>query len=84
MTVFERDLWARREQCKDLLREAERERLARLALSTAQATRYRKAVCWLGGCLQSWGRRLMELGMAPAYGEPPQVSTELMHPLGNL
>ena len=73
MSLFERDVIVRREQCKDLLREAERERVARLALSTARATRYDKAYCeallWLGGRLQSWGRRLADLGTPPTVGE---------------
>ena len=69
MSLCRRDVLVRREQCQDLLRQAERERLARLTLSTARATRYRKALLWLGGRLQSWGRRLVELGMTPTYGE---------------
>jgi len=69
MSLCERDVMVRREQCQDLLRQAERERLARLTLSTARAMRYCKALLWLGGRLQSWGHRLVELGTAPTYGE---------------
>ena len=73
MSLSEWDLLVRREQCKDLLRQAERERLARLTLSTPRAARYCKALLWLGSRLQSWGRRLVDLGMTPAYGERYQT-----------
>jgi CelD/BcsL family acetyltransferase involved in cellulose biosynthesis len=69
MSLCERDVMVRREQCQDLLRQAERERLARLALSMARAMRYRKALHWLGGRLQSWGHGLVELGTTPTDGE---------------
>ena len=52
----------RRERNVDLLREAERYRLVRQALS-ARRRRGRlrcRALIWLGQCLVSWGQRLQE------------------------
>jgi hypothetical protein len=69
MSLCGRDVIVRREQCQDLLRQAERERLVRPALSRARAARYSKALYWLGGRLQSWGHRLVDLGTTPSYGE---------------
>jgi len=69
MNLCNRDVMVRQEQYQDLLRQAERERLVWPALSTARAARYRKALLWLGGCLQSWGHRLVDLGTTPTYGE---------------
>jgi hypothetical protein len=69
MSLCRRDVMVRREQYQDLLRQAEWERLARPILPTTWATRYCRALHWLGVRLQSWGRKLVELGMTPAYGE---------------
>ena len=69
MGLCNRDVMVRREQYRDLLRQAEREQLARLALSTARATWYCKALLWLGDRLQSWGRRLVDIGTTPTVGE---------------
>jgi CelD/BcsL family acetyltransferase involved in cellulose biosynthesis len=71
MYLSDPNMIVRREQCRDLQREAERERLARLALSTARTVGYRKALHWLGGRLQAWGHGLMDLGTTPTYNERP-------------
>jgi len=67
MSLYHRDVLVRREQYQDLLRQAERERLVRLTLTTDRTMWYGKALLWLGGRLQSWGRRLVELGTTPTY-----------------
>jgi len=69
MSLCNRDVMVRREQYRDLLWQAERERVARLALSTARGAPYRKTLLWLGGRLQSWGHKLVDLGTTPTYGE---------------
>jgi hypothetical protein len=69
MSLCQRDVIVRWEQCQDLLRQAARERLAQRVLSTARATWYCRALLWLGGRLQSWGQRLVEMGRSSTVGE---------------
>jgi hypothetical protein len=69
MYLCQRDIRVRREQCRALLYQAERERLARRVLSTVRVARYRKALHGLGSRLQAWGQWLIDLGSIPTYGE---------------
>jgi hypothetical protein len=60
---------AQQERCKDLLREAERERTARQVLAGRDRRNrfYCQALTWLGDHLVTWGSRLQEqYGPAPA------------------
>jgi hypothetical protein len=68
---FERDVVMRRERNKDLLREAELERLIRVAglRPTASGRLCRKAANWLGTQLMSWGRSLLHSDTTPARSE---------------
>jgi hypothetical protein len=58
----ERDSLVYREHYKDLLREAEKARLARQARAGQERRDrfYRRPVAWLGGPLVIWGWRLQE------------------------
>jgi hypothetical protein len=69
MYLCQRDVLVRREQCRALRHQAERERLTRRVLVTIRTARYRRALHSLGGRLHAWGQRLMDLGASPAYGE---------------
>jgi len=69
--LFEQDIAMRREQYKDLLQEAEQERLIQ-ALGprpSASARLYRKAINWLGTQLVSWGQSLLHPDTTPAGSE---------------
>jgi hypothetical protein len=69
MSLCQRDVMVRREQYQDLLWQAERERLTRPAPAVVRLTPYCRALLWLGGRLQAWGHRLVDLGTTPRYGE---------------
>lgn len=53
---------AQQERYEDLLREAERNRLARheLVLKERSSRRHCRAIAWLGRALVAWGWRLQE------------------------
>jgi hypothetical protein len=72
------DILVRQEQCKDLRRAAQRERLARHALAGRDARRHphSRALAWLGGRLIDWGCRLQT-----RYGDVASAAHALV---GNL
>lgn len=59
------DFMVVRERQKDLLREAERERLARAVEKAADGSHrpLRQAVAWTGDLLVRWGRALQRYGV---------------------
>jgi hypothetical protein len=75
MFISELDVVMRREQYKDLLREAEIERLIRVArLRPAASGRlYRKVSNWLGTQLVNWSRSLLHSDTIPARSEQPTM-----------
>jgi len=67
-----RDLLFRQEQYKELLREAEQERLIRAAgLGQIGNWRFRRKVAnWIGAQMVSWGYKLRSYGTAPSACDP--------------
>jgi hypothetical protein len=67
-----RDLLFRQEQYKDLLREAERERLIRAAglRRTGNWKLHRKVSDWVGAQMVRWGYKLRSYGTAPSACDP--------------
>jgi hypothetical protein len=57
-----KDIWVQQERYKDILREAEKERLAQQALARVAMGRHFhcRALTWLGRQLVAWGYRLQE------------------------
>jgi hypothetical protein len=66
------DLLFRQEQYKDLLREAEQERLIRVAglRHSGNWKLHRKVADWVGAQMVSWGYRLRSYGTAPSACDP--------------
>ena len=58
--LTQRDVWARQEYNKDLMRAARADRVARLASSGERCRFYSGALCWLGNRMIVWGRTLQE------------------------
>jgi hypothetical protein len=67
------DIVIQREHYQDLLREAQRQRLAKQAQQSRELSHsfYRRAFTWLGKQLVCWGLSLQaQAGSAPATLEP--------------
>ncbi len=66
------DLLFRQEQYKDLLREAEQERLLRTARlrHSGNWKPHRKVAHWVGAQMVSWGYKLRSYGTAPSACDP--------------
>ncbi len=70
--IGENDAFYAEERRKDMLREAEHDRLVRLARPARprRARFYGRALAWMGRQLIAWGRRLQERYGAPAATPP--------------
>jgi len=66
------DFLVRQEHDKELLQEAERERLIRSAgvRQSSNWRPYRKAAGWVGAQMVSWGYKLRSYGTAPSACDP--------------
>jgi hypothetical protein len=72
MFSIDTDLLARREQCKDLLREAEDYRLIQSAglLQSRRWELHRKVAGWIGAQMVRWGWKLQSYGKTPPSRRP--------------
>jgi hypothetical protein len=72
----ERDLRVQAEVYRDLLREAEGERLVQRVLTGRQKgdSAYRRALAWLGRQLTAWGKHLQV-----SYGNAPTARPARQH-----
>lgn len=82
--LSDRDVLMWQEHYKDLLREAEQERLARQAVAGHKDVRFReRALAWLGGYFVAWGcylqRRyafgIVEGGVVASF-DPAEISSD--------